>query len=334
MRTGYWVGLFLACAMTATAQSMVPSSFNYQGVLRGGSGELLTALTPRVEFRLYKAAADTTVLWGRNYAVLLESNGLFNVELSDSGAVLSGLPFGPSPAIALSAVVAANPDLYLGLTVVGSSEIAPRQKLLSVPFAMMAGDVKTTSGDLKVNGFLTATNGEVRIGGAVTVGSSLKVGARIKDKTGDVMPVGTVLPFAGSTLPPGWLWCDGLLYSRITYADLYAAILATYGAGDGTTFAVPNMKGRTAIGAGTGTSLTSRALGVTLGEEEHTLTKEQMPAHSHTIQTYNEKKSYAAVEAYSNHWKNEKTALTGEQGSSLPHNNMQPSLVLNYIIKY
>jgi microcystin-dependent protein len=59
-----------------------------------------------------------------------------------------------------------------------------------------------------------------------------------------------------------------------------------------------------------------------------------MPAHSHTIQTYNEKKSYAAVEAYSNHWKNEKTALTGEQGSSLPHNNMQPSLVLNYIIKY
>lgn len=60
---------------------------------------------------------------------------------------------------------------------------------------------------------------------------------------------GTVLPFAGSAAPIGWLLCYGQAVSRTTYANLFAAIGTAYGAGDGsTTFNVPDLRGRVAAG--------------------------------------------------------------------------------------
>lgn len=63
------------------------------------------------------------------------------------------------------------------------------------------------------------------------------------------------LPYAGSTIPGGWLECDGSAVSRTTYAALFAAIGTTWGVGDGSsTFNLPDLRGRTPIGAGTGTT--------------------------------------------------------------------------------
>lgn len=60
---------------------------------------------------------------------------------------------------------------------------------------------------------------------------------------------GTVLPFAGSTAPTGWLLCYGQAISRTTYANLFAVIGTTYGVGDGsTTFNLPDLRGRIAAG--------------------------------------------------------------------------------------
>lgn len=60
----------------------------------------------------------------------------------------------------------------------------------------------------------------------------------------DVMPAGVIVPFAGTTVPAGYLLCDGSAVSRMTYAALFAAIGTTYGAGDGnTTFNLPNYSG-------------------------------------------------------------------------------------------
>lgn len=173
MRTGNWVGLFLACAITANAQS-VPYTFNYQGVLRGGSGELLGTVQKTVEFRLYESASGGVPLWGRTYTVHLDTNGLFNVELSDNGAPLSSAPL-VATSKALNLVIASRSALFLGLKVTGASEIAPRQQLLSVPFAMMAGDVRMTSGDLSVSGTLTADKG-LHVNGTISATSSLQVG--------------------------------------------------------------------------------------------------------------------------------------------------------------
>lgn len=60
-----------------------------------------------------------------------------------------------------------------------------------------------------------------------------------------LMPSGTMLPFAGKSVPDGWLLCNGAAVSRTTYADLFAAIGTTWGAGDGsTTFNLPNCDSR------------------------------------------------------------------------------------------
>jgi hypothetical protein len=77
---------------------------------------------------------------------------------------------------------------------------------------------------------------------------------------------GVIQMFAGSTPPAGWLLCDGSAVSRTEYATLYAAIGDTWGAGDGsTTFNLPDLRGRAPIGAGTGSGLTARTLGGTVG---------------------------------------------------------------------
>jgi len=196
MRTGYWVGLFLACILTVNAQS-VPYSFNYQGVLRGGSGDLLGSVQKTVEFRLFDSATGGTPLWGRTYAVLLDTNGLFNVELSDAGAHLDSEPLVPTQKN-LNLVIASGSTLYLGLTVNGAAEIAPRQQLLSVPFAMMAGNVSKASGNLTVSGSLTVLNGvEVTDPGTISGHGT--------------MPLHGIIMWSGSQtdLPKGWALCNG-----------------------------------------------------------------------------------------------------------------------------
>lgn len=102
------------------------------------------------------------------------------------------------------------------------------------------------------------------------------------DEFNAMMPVGTVLPFAGSAAPTGWLPCDGSAVSRATYSDLFSVIGTTYGAGDGsTTFNVPDTRGRAIVHkAGSGTFNT---LGGKGGEETHTLTSAEMPSHTHNV---------------------------------------------------
>ena len=156
-----------------------------------------------------------------------------------------------------------------------------------------------------------------------------------------VVITGEVKAFAGAAAPTGWLVCDGALVSRTTYATLFAAISTTYGAGDAsTTFALPDLRGRVPIGAGEGTSLTSRALGEEGGDEA-------MQAHSHRILGSTSSSSIAndlqegncigadsysgGQSAYRNIGRGGNTYIetTGEGHAE----NMPPYLGVNYIIK-
>jgi microcystin-dependent protein len=99
---------------------------------------------------------------------------------------------------------------------------------------------------------------------------------------GTGLPPGIILPMARSAPPNGYLFCDGAQVSRSVYASLYAAIGVVYGPGDGaTTFNVPDLRGRTIVGAGGGPNLTNRPLGGVGGEETHTLNTNEMPSHNH-----------------------------------------------------
>ncbi|WP_322154346.1 phage tail protein [Paratractidigestivibacter sp.] len=90
-------------------------------------------------------------------------------------------------------------------------------------------------------------------------------------------PTGAISMYAGTEAPAGWLMCDGSEVSRTEYADLYAVIGTAYGEGDGaTTFCVPDLRGRFALGVGG-----EHAMGGTGGSETVALTEAQMPSHKH-----------------------------------------------------
>ena len=151
------------------------------------------------------------------------------------------------------------------------------------------------------------------------------------------VPAGVVLPYAGPTAPSGWLLCQGQTVSRTTYSDLFAAIGTTYGAGDGsTTFVLPDLGGRVPAGKeATATRLTTAGsgvdgatLGATGGAQTHTLTIAQMPAHDHNGNGYTDRNTGGGG--------TDQVLIknrTGPAGGGAAHNNVQPTIVLNYIIK-
>lgn len=104
-------------------------------------------------------------------------------------------------------------------------------------------------------------------------------------------PVGSVIDFAGSSVPTGWLICAGQVLSRSDYADLFAAIGTAYGAPSGSTFNLPDCRGRVTAGMDTDqggfadrlTSPNSRTLGATGGAQNVILTSGQMPKHTHAV---------------------------------------------------
>jgi microcystin-dependent protein len=151
----------------------------------------------------------------------------------------------------------------------------------------------------------------------------------------NMTPTGAISPFGGSSAPAGWLLCNGAAVSRTTYADLFGVIGTTFGTGDGsTTFNLPNLNGRVPVGAGLGTGLTNRVLGATGGEEDHVLTVDEIPQHNHTMGVFNRTSGLPAWE-----WGTDQadgaleSSTTGSTGSGDAHNNMQPYLVTQYIIK-
>lgn len=88
-----------------------------------------------------------------------------------------------------------------------------------------------------------------------------------------MIPARVVWPYAGTSVPSGWLVCDFSAVSRTIYSALFAAIGTTQGAGNGsTTFNLPNLAGRVIIGSGSGAGLTSRTIGTSnIGAETHSL---------------------------------------------------------------
>lgn len=156
-------------------------------------------------------------------------------------------------------------------------------------------------------------------------------------------PVGAVIDYAGLTEPAGWLFCYGQAISRTTYAALFTILSTTYGVGDGsTTFNLPDLRGRVVAGqddmggtsanrlTNTSGGLNGDTLGATGGSETHTLTSSEMPAHTHTIPvTVSETNAGAAGSTTAG----ATAGVTGSTGGGAAHNNVQPTIILNKIIK-
>ena len=144
--------------------------------------------------------------------------------------------------------------------------------------------------------------------------------------------IGEIIAYAGPTSPDSrWLLCDGSSLLRTDYPDLFTVIGTVYGAADGTHFNLPDLRGRAPIAAGSGPGLTPRSLGDSLGEETHVLSVGELASHVHT--TGNSAiLGTSAPPPFDALGPNPLTAVTGSTGNDDPHNNMQPSLAINYLI--
>ena len=145
-----------------------------------------------------------------------------------------------------------------------------------------------------------------------------------------VCPVGTIVSYAGLTAPNGWLICNGQSLSKNDYLDLFNVIEYTYG-GENDNFNIPNLNGKIPVGLDT-TQTEFNEIGKTGGEKTHTLTVNEIPEHVHQIGGSGSTAGSYYGFATSN--TRDRTLSSDSAGGGQAHNNLQPYIILNYIIKY
>lgn len=139
--------------------------------------------------------------------------------------------------------------------------------------------------------------------------------------------IGVVVPLMTNVIPERYLLCDGGIYNREDYPLLYSVLPASLII-SADTFTVPDMAGVAAVGA-----TISRPLLTTFGEETHTLTELEMPAHAHT---YSPPAASVTLEGVGAPLPTATLSilpsLTGSAGGGLAHNNIQPSISLYWCV--
>lgn len=95
--------------------------------------------------------------------------------------------------------------------------------------------------------------------------------------------MGQVMMFGGNYAPRDWALCDGALLNVVDFGALFSLLGTNYGGDGRTSFGVPDLRGRSPLGWGTGPGLSSRQLGQRSGREINQLSTSQMPEHNHSI---------------------------------------------------
>jgi microcystin-dependent protein len=140
--------------------------------------------------------------------------------------------------------------------------------------------------------------------------------------------------------PRGWALCNGQIMSIAQNTALFALLGTTYGGNGQTTFGLPDLQGRVPMHWGNGPGLTPRVIGEVDGSENVTLLTPQMPQHNHGIGGADDattKNPSNAVSAFTsgpayNPTANLSMVPTGLSGGNQPHDNMQPSLAVTFVI--
>jgi len=212
----------------------------------------------------------------------------------------------------------------------------------------------------------TTYSGLVTAGTDKTIPNRKYVDDEVSSAVGAIslLPPGTVLPYAGASAPTNFVFANGATYDSIAqpqYAGLYAAIGVTYGGTGPSNFNVPNMAGRTPVGIGAGSFVT---LGQMTGTETHSLSTAENATHTHAGSVSGSTDAESSHDHYTQGGGNPSSTgasgdnknvrdqpgytvapttphshtilgasvTIGSSGSGDPHNNIQPSFGVNYII--
>ncbi len=157
--------------------------------------------------------------------------------------------------------------------------------------------------------------------------------------------IGEIRLFAGNFAPRNWAFCDGNLLPISQYTALFSILGTIYGGDGRTTFALPELRGRTVIGPGTGPGLPTYSEGQKGGAPTVTLNINQIPSHNHGFAPpastnaatspkpeNNFPASAGGLEYHSSADTTEGAGTTTNQGGNGSHENMMPYLTLRYII--
>ncbi len=207
--------VLVACSAPQLAAQVIPEYINYQGLLKDAAGKPLTTGNYLMEFNIYDQANAGTRLWG---PFLFDDNtgsdghglkvpvvdGNFNVIL------------GPRDTNHVSIANAfSGPTRFIEIKVSGGSPILPRQQFLSTAYA-----VQSQRAD------------------SATIASNL-----VQQLAEALCPPGTIVAFGGTNIPAGWMLCNGTALTTNGYYRLWQAIRYGWG-GSGTTFYLPDLRGR------------------------------------------------------------------------------------------
>lgn len=330
-------------ALLAARMAIAAEALTVQGTITDTRGLPLKG-RQTVECRLYSKGEGGDALWGASIATLLDSKGVFTIELrDDAGSKLVDSTLGD--------VLRSTEkgELWLGVAVNGGGEMRPRQEIVAVPFAMVGLDA-SSSADFSVSGTARVERVEVAdpscangdfdavsaenvhfersftVEGDATLSGDASVDGRLDannavevDKVSaaggffgaGAMPVGAIAPWWGkrADLPDGWAICDG-------------------------TGGTPDLRNRFLYGCRTGEA------GVTGGEEKVTLSSDAVPSHTHQIKLHDSNtKSYgwgwlSDDENVENFWQGTDvvgSASSANVGGGKPHNNMPPFVQMYFI---
>jgi microcystin-dependent protein len=161
--------------------------------------------------------------------------------------------------------------------------------------------------------------------------------------------LGQITVFPYNFAPYGWLDCAGQLLPIVQYSALFSLLGTAYGGNGTTNFGLPDLQGRIPVGQGQLNGGSDYVMGEAVGAENVTLLISNMPAHSHSLSAFEGPantnnpsgkvlakavKGTAQGKIYNPATPDTPLAATSvaTAGASLPHNNIQPSLVLRYCI--
>jgi len=136
--------------------------------------------------------------------------------------------------------------------------------------------------------------------------------------------IGEVRLFAGNFAPRSWAYCDGSSMSISEYSALYAIIGDTFGGNGVTSFNLPDLRSRVAVGAGTGPGLTPIALGQAAGSETTTMSVNQMPAHNHFASAVVSMPAYNSPDTQGTPTNNYLAGLAGAYSAEVPDSHLAP----------
>lgn len=209
-------------------------------------------------------------------------------------------------------------------------------------------ETRITAADLThiEDGISAATQGVTNVETAVNSLTSRVASAENKAKTTDstiastksdleasilkAVPIGTIVMWATSTPPEGWLLCNGKEVSRAAYVELFKVLGTSVGAAGSSSFKIPDLTGRFPLGTSGFHGLHS-----TGGAETHTLTVAEMPAHDHGIggNIVQRGSGSDAFRELAGAYPGSNNPSSQSIGGGQPHNNMPPYYGINFIIR-